>query len=94
MGSAAALDACLLRASSSAILSGTGSLRAQPGAESRPPQGHSESPTKVLEESVISMLSVRRDAFLSELLCHSHQVSGVWVAKTVRRNKKAITACV
>lgn len=40
------------------------------------------------------MLSVRRDAFLSELLCHSHQVSGVRVAKTVRRNKKAITASV
>lgn len=49
---------------------------------------------KVLEESVTFMLSVRRDAFLSELLCHSYQVSGVWVAKTVRRNKKAITASV
>lgn len=43
---------------------------------------------KVLEESVVFVLSVRRDAFLSELLGHSHQVSGVWVAKTVRRNKK------
>lgn len=37
---------------------------------------------KVLEVTVISMLSVRRDALLSELLSHSHQVSGVWVAKT------------
>lgn len=37
------------------------------------------------------MLSVRCDAFLSKLLCHSHQVSGVWVAKTVKRNKGAIS---
>lgn len=40
--------------------------------------------SKVLEVRVISMHSFRRDAFLSELLRHSHQVSGVWVAKTAR----------
>lgn len=48
MGSAAALDAYLLR--SSVILKGTGSLRAQPGAESCPLQGHWEKSYKVLEE--------------------------------------------
>lgn len=41
---------------------------------------------KVLE--VTFMLSVSRDALLSEFLCHSHQVSGVWVSKTVRRKIK------
>lgn len=43
---------------------------------------------------VVLMFSVCRDAFLSELLRHSHQVSGVWVTKTVRRNEKAITSSV
>lgn len=28
------------------------------------------------------------DPFLSELLCHSYQISGVWVAKAARRNKE------
>lgn len=37
----------------------------------------------------VLVFSVCRDAFLSELLCHSHQVSGVWVTKTVRRNEKS-----
>lgn len=61
-----------------------------------PSQVHCKDTRDVLQSlgRVIFMLSVRRDAFLSELLCHSHQVSGVWVAKTVRRNEKAITASV
>lgn len=49
---------------------------------------------KVLEVLFIFRLSVRRDAFLSELLCHSHQVSGVWVAETVGRNKKTKHHCI
>lgn len=55
---------------------------------------HHKDTQKVLEVSVIFMLSVCHDAFLSELLSHSHQVSGVWVAKTVRRNNKVITTSV
>lgn len=60
-----------------------GRLWAQPGAGSGPlckdTRGESYN---ALEESCRG-LSVRRDAFLSELLGHSHQVGGVWVAKTV-----------
>lgn len=43
---------------------------------------------KILEEPVTFLPSVRCDALLSELLCHSHQVRGVRIAETVRRNKK------
>lgn len=87
VGSAAALNTCLPRVLSSAILYG----RAAQSQSTTWRGVMSTSRTlgkshKVLEESVMFLLSVRRNALLSELFRHSHQVSGVWVSKTVRRN--------
>lgn len=88
MSSAAALNTCLIRSLSSAICRVAGSHRAQHESEFCPKNEDNPKGWQSPGRSDIFRQLVGCDPFLSQLLCHSHQVSGVWVTKTAKRQKK------
>lgn len=75
LSAAAALNVSLRRALSSDILRRTGKTLGKS--------------CKILEEwGFFPLPSLCRDPFLSELLCDSYQIGGVWVAEAVGRKKE------